>query len=973
EIRAQLGGQLARANVDPSEQSETIVLASLPDAETQVGTINVGTSDGTGFSLHHEGLKAIPTPAIDVARLPTLRARYRYAPAQDVSLQLVRHSAQLDPPDAWIWDSEVASQVDADGAITHVMLLRIENVGVSHLAIDLSEDVTLERVEVDGERIITSRGTTKLRVPLPLTKRFPTVLLRYRQSGPPLGNYYQAVMSMPEFGLRCLNRSWRVWVPPGYKSATSDAAWDLAQTPLQSTSSVDWEQRLFGMSIVRRTDTPWSFASLLTWSDELAPPSQQQRTLGQVQSILGTLDSQLERDTTGRGTMLTWGAAIAQASATRPIAGDELLLYVDREAISAAGISPTSLVPTHATSGISALRLSDLVFVASNSSLILTTFAAQADGDYGPCTEVAERTFITDSSGQDSRSRLTRATDWAVDPAMSSAPWNDDVADRSFTPLDGWTTMRLPTTESRVTIMLYRAEMLDTFGWGSLFVAIAIGVWVGRRSATLLLASVVAAIVIALLVPVGLAFVSRSVFLGLLAAGALLGLRHRGSVKTVPRHRDDSLSFRIVRATESVTAGLLLIAVIFAIISIRRVSAQEPVPLAAGAPANVFRVYDPVGPGGEPFGSHIFVSRPFFESIEALKMTLGTQRFGAILTDAKYSLAIPEMPIATMLPELRAEFELVSPSPGPTVIRVPFDRDELQLIEASFDEQRVYPHWSPDGETLILDVEIVNQHRLRFTVRPVVTPDGDKSGFDLRIPVVPHSQFSITGPDVALIEPTSALGAITRTDDSLEASLGPTERLAVHWPVSSARSPKPAELTTSQLMWIHAESRVITIDTQFVFSILSGALTEIELLVDPRLRLLASDAQAEVVETLTPDNLLRRIRYQFKQPYEAKESVTIEPSFVMTDVSENEVLTRPLIRVASGVVGNPLLALSTSPGIAASVRYEGDWPAVQPQDFAEVWGTMQLPKEAIQLPTNESEWSLAVAPLLARLSNVDAT
>jgi len=395
--------------------------------------------------------------------------------------------------------------------------------------------------------------------------------------------------------------------------------------------------------------------------------------------------------------------------------------------------------------------------------------------------------------------------------------------------------------------------------------------------------------------------------------------------------------------------------------------------VGADLAARVFRVYDPVDKDGQPTGPKIYVSPTFHETIESLKTKLGARRFGAILTGAKYSLAIPEVPMATMLPELLAEFELVSLSEGATTIRLPFDRDELQLLEATFDEQRVYPRWTQDGATLEIDVETLDRHSLRFALRPALAPNADGSGFDLRIPTVPNSQLSISGRNVAKIELKSALGAITRTDDSVEAQLGPTARLTVAWPVSNARSLEPVEFTTSQLIWVRAESRFVAIDTQFSFSVLSGSLTEIELLVDPRLQLLASDDQSQVTESLTPDNAVRRIRYQFNRAYKADEVVTIKPSFVMTDVGESGVLKHPLIRLASAVVDHPLLAISVSPGITATLTHEGDWPLVRPQDFAETWDTMELPKDALQLPTNESDWSLAITPIVARLSNVTTT
>ncbi|MCB9940518.1 MAG: hypothetical protein H6823_19935 [Planctomycetaceae bacterium] len=971
EIRAKLTHKSIPADASSFAIPESIVLASLPDADTQVGTISLGTPDGTGFSLQQDGLRAIPTPVSDIARLQTSRAMYRYAPAQDVALQLTRHTAQNDPPDAWIWDANVTSHIDADGEITHVMLLRIENVGASQLTVELPQDAMLDGVDVDGEQVVTSQDATTLSVPLPALRRFPCVRLRYRQSGRPLGNYRREILSLPVFKLRVLHRSWQVWVPPGYESTTGNTFWDLASSYATSTEALRWEQRLFGYSILRRTGTPWNFASLFGQSREVTGQANQSQMLSRLQTFFDSFDAIIEKEQDS--SPLTWDAAIANANATVAESVPPLPFYVDLESLADLGISPISLVSSRATSTLNALRLSDLVLVVSDNALLLTTFAAQASGDFGSCTEINERTFSTPVSWLDGQTRYLPVDEWSGHAGLSPQLWHDADTDRTFTPLFGWTCKRLPPESLHTTIILCRTEMLDTLGWAAFFAAIACGLWVGRRRGAFLICFVIVAMVVALLVPVGLVYLSRSVLLGLLAAIALIGLRRRSSKQPALRQSDDSMSYRIARRAESVTAGLLLVAVIFAITSSRRVSAQEQPPMGIRAVANVFRVYDPVDSEGKPSGAHMYVSRAFFESIESLKMTLGTQRFGVVLTEARYSLAVPDMPMAAMLPELVVEFDVTSPSIGPTVIRLPFDRDELQVIEATIDGQRIYPQWSPDGELLEMDAEILNRHKLRLIVRPVLTPRSDQTSFDMRIPAIPSSRLSITGRDVASIEPTLALGAISRSDDSIEAELGPANRLSVQWPVTDTRNPSPAEFTVSQLTWVRAESRVVTIETQFAFSVISGSLTEVELLVDPRLHLLAADTQAQVVDSLTPDTALRRIRYQFKTPYKAGESVTIKPSFVITDIAQDEIVTRPLIQLASQIIDNSLLALSTSPGIAASVIHEGDWPSVQPQMFAEAWGTMQLPKAAMQLPTNESEWSLAIAPLKPRLSNAGTT
>ncbi|MBC8350987.1 MAG: hypothetical protein H8E66_03315 [Planctomycetes bacterium] len=964
----------APTSEDSAKERETIILASLPDAETQIGTVNVGTPDGSGFDLFQEGLTAIPKPVGKATDLPTLRATYRYAPAQNALLQLARHDSQADLPDAWLWNETVTSRVDKGGEVAHLMLLRIENVGAAGLTVDLPENVTLERVDVDGERIVTSQSQKALRIPLPPTRRFPIVRLHCKQDGPPLQNHFRGDLSLPQPRLQCLNKSWRVWIPPGYKSETSEAVHGLANSQFDSANGTDWEHRLFGFPILRRQGRPWNFSSL--WSGTDAATTQaplQSQTKSQVEHVLGAINSQLENAGDTGSTSLTWGVVIEQVLASAAGRPNAIRMYIDHEAMEAAAIAPTSFIPSQVDAAINALRLSDLVFVGDGNSIVLTTHTAQAAGEFGRCVAIGDRVFISNSIGASDSPRFVAAADWLDDLPSSPTPWNNGESNASFTSLVGWTNLRLNSEAEHATIVLYRAEMIDTFGWATLFAAVASGIWMGRRSFRALYVSIVVAIVVALLVPGDLVFVARSALQGLLAASVLVVLRRRVAVSAELPAQDDSLSFRIARRADSVTAGVLLALFVLAVASSQRASAQDQPPMVERSAANVFRVYDPVDQDGQPTGTHIYVSRTFFQSLELLKMTLGTQHFDAIVTEATYSLTTSDMPTATALPELIADYGLISLSEGPTAIRLPFVCDEVQLVEATLDELRVYPRWADDGKSLEIDIETVDRYSLRLKVRPVLASSADGTGFDLQIPKIPNSRLSITGNHAAMIEVQSAHGAVARTDDSIEANLGPIEHLAVQWPVSKMRDSSPAQFTTSQLIWVRAESEVIAVDTQFAFTVLSGNLTEVELQVDPRLQLLTTDSSAQVTETLTPDNSVRTIRYRFDQTHEANDIVTINPSFVMTDVDEGGMLTGPFIRTTSGLVDNPLLAVSSAPGIVASVMAEDDSPPVRPQDFSEVWGAMQLPTEAIQLPTNETNWSLSLKTIDAQVCATEET
>ena len=972
EIRATLTRGSTPASGGMASEPEPIVLASLPDAETQVGTISIGTPDGSDFSLQHSGLQAIPMATADSDRRSVLRASYRYAPAQDVALKLTRLNNQNDH-DAWIWDSKVTSRLDANGEVTHLMILRLENRGVSRITMKLPPNGTLERVDVDGAQIDPVRGPSSLQIAIPSVERFPVVRLRYKQEGSAIGNHDHRMLLIPEPELRCLNRSWCLWVPPGYTSATNDKTSQVAELLGESREGVDWENRLFGYSVLRRSGKPWNLLSLFAWGSNSAEVSRRDRVSSQVNSFLKALDTEMNSATADGLEALSWGTAITQVLAANEVDPANIPLYIDADALVAARIFPTSRLSAQATNAASAFRSTGLVFAGDMQAIVLTTLTAQAAGDFGSCSPIDERTFLTNLHGRFDGSRFVPTAEWVSRNSSGPTPWKESEMDRSSVGLVGWTNVRLPSADSHATIVLYRSETISTFGWAALFVAVAGGMWIGTRSNPLLLLLTVLAMAFAMLVPSSLIFIARSILLGLFAAVALLKLRRHASAPVSRDRPDDSLSFRLERSAGTATTGLLLMFVFISLATCQQIFGQEQLSPTARAPRKVFRVYDPIDNEGNTFGSHIYVPRAFLDSLDALKTTLSVQQLGPILTNAKYSLSLPDAPMATMLPELVVDIDFVSVGGGPTRVQLPFHRDDMHLLSATFDEQRVFPQWSQPGDSLEIDVETVDRHSLQFILRPVLSSDREGSGFDIRIPPIPDSHLSITGRNASQIEPTLSIGAITRGDDSVEARLGPTNRLAVRWPITTEQPDTPPTYTASQLMWLHVESQVITVDTQLTLSVISGSLNSVELLVDPRLRLLTADDQYRVTETQTPDRSLRRVRFQFEVPSDSNEIVTITPSFIMTDFEEGEIIEGPLLQVETGAINNPLLAVSTSSGIGAKVEFDGERPMIQPQDFAKTWGAMQLPQEVFQLPTNQSKWSLSISRLLPKVSGTDAT
>ena len=122
-----------------------------------------------------------------------------------------------------------------------------------------------------------------------------------------------------------------------------------------------------------------------------------------------------------------------------------------------------------------------------------------------------------------------------------------------------------------------------------------------------------------------------------------------------------------------------------------------------------------------------------------------------------------------------------------------------------------------------------SQHRGAGRVRPSGAPRGPvAAGADAS----PRPRCRVQVP--------SACGAVRVEKDPprLLADLGPAERLTVRWQEGAASAMAGPGLNAEQLVWLKVQPGSLVITTKFKLHVGEGQIQQVQLAVDPRLRLL---------------------------------------------------------------------------------------------------------------------------------------
>ncbi|MGN6545909.1 MAG: hypothetical protein ACTHK7_12720, partial [Aureliella sp.] len=181
-----------------------------------------------------------------------------------------------------------------------------------------------------------------------------------------------------------------------------------------------------------------------------------------------------------------------------------------------------------------------------------------------------------------------------------------------------------------------------------------------------------------------------------------------------------------------------------------------------------------------------------------------TNNSGVAVQAAFYLLRISndQVTMTSSVGELTAELTIHSPRPD-AELRLPFSSQELKLQRAFLDSQELFvgERLKQDGDGTVWRSSDADRHTLRLVFRPtsVVEKDG-RGSLSVGIPSIPTTKLEVMGDDLRDVSVEAIGGMQMESPRFLTAQLGPTNRLAVTWPLSIHRS---ATVQVQSDTWIH--------------------------------------------------------------------------------------------------------------------------------------------------------------------------
>ncbi len=940
-------------------------LVSLPEAVAAETLLVVRSSDSTPVRMAHAHLKPVSIEAVPAGKHQTARAAYRYDGAREggssaePTVTVTRCETRDALPRAWVWDCQLNSHYEENGTGRHLALYRLESAGLRQLRLTLPAGSTLADVWgvwVDEERIAWRKAGKKednrLNIALPPGVRFPVVSVHFATSGRPLGMARSLEPPLPLADVPTLTQHWTAWLPPGYDSL------DPHLRPRASGSGrKPWTQRLFGPLGRPADGQPFDPLSAADWSGMVpsrAARLSAERKAEQLLQSLGTLASgnaQAPRE-------LDWGTLLSHDS----IAELGLNLLVDRWALERIGLGPrTPVTPvaadTPASRGISLFARANLAVLVSADSVLVTS-AVEAALHNGYVESLSNETLWWVPAGP-LADRLRQATlgsdqrafisikQWLKYPTEAALPWAVcQPAGCQAVDSFGWTAHRLDIPDaSGVRLRVVHRNTMLALRWATFLMAVGLVWWKALGRPVVLTAIAGTAGALALLLPAICLPVVSGIVLGVLFCFLLAMIRGNSEVVQLPdeseRAAPPSLSATVAQV------GIVVFVAATMVAFCASASGAETSSASPSTRATTQRVIIPVDEQQKPTGGKYLVSEELHKALLKRPAALGETPSAWQLSAATYrgTLSWQGSPERLSPAELKAIFEL-QVFGGATHIRLPFGQQGANLLPngASLNGQPVQPAWEKDGAHLVLDIPKPGKYRLELALRPTTSSDESLTGFDLAIPRLANSTLELSLPaNAPQIDVLSAVGSTTVEADPprLISRLGPVDRLGVRWQSGQGDRGVGPAVDVEQLLWMKIQPGSVILDTVFKFKIGQGQVRQLELAVDPRLRLLPTKRPNPLVaEVQTIPGDPTTIRFELAEP--TGDQVVVGAAFLLQDGSGVGNMLLPRLEARDARTVKRWLAVSIDPALQYDKQVSDKREPVAVPDFAAAWGSGEV-------------------------------
>jgi hypothetical protein len=956
--------QLTAVCSSPLIETTSVYLASLVGAGVvhQTGIVTVGAVDGTALVVDVNGLTAVPIVSSGQNEYTNQRSAYRYDPTGDDTVTVTRQSGPQDTALAWAWACELVSRFETNGVTSHEVHYKIQNSGRPQTEITLPATATVHRVRVDATEVPyakSSGGTQRITIHLPTRKRFTSVRVDYTTHGEPLRGFTACKTHWPRIDMSCLDSNWDIWLPPDMHVRP-----DARFMKTAVTFSPTWKDRLFGVANFRSENRPFDLFSLSDWQT-IGRTTSHDASLAAA-SFVSAMNDVVANDTPDTPTEpLTWGEVVTRYDRLRTTspAGDSLRrLRIDAIALRDQNVTAATLYAAEAVQSVSNMLVQEnLAVVASPDSILLTSVARLGDFDVELQASHDRNVFITQRAGSSFAAGpggAVSANAWSQEIALVADVWTSAVQQDVQEVGIGWRHYQLrPAATSVVQFSVYRPAVYRVVGWGIAFVMIALVVWFStRRVKSVVL--IVLATILTLLVPFHVVAVARGMMWGGLAGLLLTFLRDKATsappATAVPRGAVSLVSTTVV----------LLIA-----FGAWQVFADDDVKTAAPDDMKIYRILIPVDENNEPVGDFVQVPKPLFDSLHR-RASADLSSLNWLLRSAAYetSLALRVDANGLVKADVTAYFELETFQMD-TTVTFPLGRlrdDVRSLTSVKLDGQAIEYAWNSNGEAFEFPVKRSGRHRLEVVIQPVLRNDAESSGFALRIPEFAGARLKVS-PSTRIegIELPSVLGAIERSESmgTIDADMGPTNLLAVRWPLNSETAEESIPLTVVERFWLRIQPSSVVLEGQFAFSVPRGGIEQVRLLVDPRLKLSQlTPSQPAIYEQ--ESGPIPSIVIRFEEHDENQ--VFVHVTFLMTDTSGLGNVYLPRLTAVADGKGSSTIGLSIAPELEVELVADPPLQAILPAEFLADWKERtDDPQLAYRLDEPTSRWHLTSRPRLS--------
>jgi len=988
--------ELVARGTAPFDKESSIPLVSLPGAASQIGKLVIRSSETVPITIRQQKVTAVPPEPLSPGRYATTRGVFRYEPSEESRASVVRRDRDTRQALAWIWSCHLTSRFCPDGVAVHEAVYRIENAGSSQFEITPPHDSEVTEASVDGRKVpppIETSQNPKLIIPLPRGVRFPTAVVQFATQGESLGPLATVAARWPQPDLPVFRREWIVWLPPGHDRLGPDGG----------QSGVGWHRRLFGPLLRSERRSRFNLFSRDHWQSLGAEVNAQQtnRMREQADAFLQGLVQEVHSLPTGSeeaSSSVTWGellrSCVGKLKELEHAAIPDVL--VDGNALAQIGITARTTVDRSifaiqqpqsadatargsARRGARLLESAGLALVSHEGRLLLTTAEDLACSNQQSWQNTARSVAVgIDSAGWDrfardgTEPRVVPLAAWAAKPYLPQSCWSIPPR-RPYASVenDGWTAHVVPMSsggngetgaDEVMSLRVRQPQTMQAFGWAAFLVSVGLVLWIVRRRVLLGIPLIAVAGSIALLVPDGFAPIFTGCFLGaLLAVSMVFVWPARTRVIPQPAQTDGSSS-SIARAE---LTGLILAAAILWM-NASNACAQET---RAAEPSStdrpkIYRVLCPVDENRKPSGDHLFVPPTLFDALlgEPSTTDMGFGKWKIYAADYRAILHWDVTEDELSATELVATYQFDVFQPG-TKVLLPLDQQKVYLLSgrARLDENEASVSWEPEG--LSIEVEAAGPCKLELALRPIIERTEEKAGFDIEIPPVLRSRLTLAVPDEANdIEFPTAIGAVEHSQDGQHVvDLGPTNRLNVQWPVDPEASAFPSKVAVDQLMWLKVRASSVVLDARFKFSTLAGRIERMQLLADPRLRILPPDDDQPIAGYHVRADDVQTILLDAEPPFQ--QELTFDVRFVLTETASIGNVRLPRLEAVADRTNRRWLGVSVAPDLEFDQPENTVEDPPTAADFAAAWGQVdELPLVVTRVPDGETDWSLATRP-----------